>query len=300
MTIQQDAEEQRIRHFLRDLGVSHTPTIPEDDWWSALYPDEPKGADDTPAGAAPDAPNPGPEESGWVRTLLRKTASGPDSKTTTSTDTDPDRADETADDPDWAEATDPDDPTERPPYRPANPARRASRRATTAYLTLAPRTRALFYNGTAAAAGYAAGIVHTVTTYLTAPGHAATGCTATALAAGGAVLAWKVSGAKSITDALSVLPVPTVVVRVIAALGVAEAGRRCAPLAVAWLAGHGSYAGLSPDQVGLLATGASLVGGLLVVNRWTRRWWPPLAWACRIPLASVLLALALYAPGVTP
>ena len=29
-----------------------------------------------------------------------------------------------------------------------------------------------------------------------------------------------------------------------------------------------------------------------------RGWWPPLAWTCRIPFSTALLALALYAPGV--
>jgi len=51
-------------------------------------------------------------------------------------------------------------------------------------------------------------------------------------------------------------------------------------------------------------TGALILGGVMVATgaaiAWhTRPWWPPLAWTCRIPLASALLALALYAPGVT-
>lgn len=42
-------------------------------------------------------------------------------------------------------------------------------------------------------------------------------------------------------------------------------------------------------------------GGLTVVmhvwDRRTRHWWGPLAWAARIPLASIVTALALYAPA---
>ncbi|MGW1306502.1 hypothetical protein ACWD5R_43680 [Streptomyces sp. NPDC002514] len=34
-----------------------------------------------------------------------------------------------------------------------------------------------------------------------------------------------------------------------------------------------------------------------VWDRRTRHWWPPLAWAARIPLASAVTALALYAPA---
>jgi hypothetical protein len=45
--------------------------------------------------------------------------------------------------------------------------------------------------------------------------------------------------------------------------------------------------------------GLTLVTAGALLARRTRHWWPPLAWACRIPLASALLAVALYAPGVT-
>ncbi|MGY5048279.1 hypothetical protein ACWDE0_22005 [Streptomyces sp. 900105755] len=41
-------------------------------------------------------------------------------------------------------------------------------------------------------------------------------------------------------------------------------------------------------------------GTLLIAHVWdrrTRHWWPGIAWAARIPLATALLALALYAPA---
>jgi hypothetical protein len=41
-------------------------------------------------------------------------------------------------------------------------------------------------------------------------------------------------------------------------------------------------------------------GSLLIAHVWdrrTRHWWPGLAWAARIPLATALLALALWAPA---
>lgn len=53
-------------------------------------------------------------------------------------------------------------------------------------------------------------------------------------------------------------------------------------------------------------TGAALVLGiaasLLIAHVWdrrTRHWWPGIAWAARIPLATALLALALWAPAAT-
>ena len=54
----------------------------------------------------------------------------------------------------------------------------------------------------------------------------------------------------------------------------------------------------SPGGALAFGTGLVLACGVLVDRR-TRHWWGPLPWLCRIPLASALLALALYAPGVT-
>ncbi|MFD5814392.1 hypothetical protein [Streptomyces sp. NPDC127038] len=45
------------------------------------------------------------------------------------------------------------------------------------------------------------------------------------------------------------------------------------------------------------------VGGCVVVahfwDRRTRHWWPGIAWAARIPLATAILALALWAPAAS-
>jgi len=41
-------------------------------------------------------------------------------------------------------------------------------------------------------------------------------------------------------------------------------------------------------------------GSLLIAHVWdrrTRHWWPGIAWAARIPLATAILALALWAPA---
>lgn len=67
--------------------------------------------------------------------------------------------------------------------------------------------------------------------------------------------------------------------------------------------------GIVPRLHGLIAEcahdtgspGAALVVGVamtiaigLLIDRRTRGWWGPLAWTCRIPLASAVLALGLY------
>jgi hypothetical protein len=49
---------------------------------------------------------------------------------------------------------------------------------------------------------------------------------------------------------------------------------------------------------GALVLGAG--GSLLIAHVWdrrTRHWWPGIAWAARIPLATAVLALALWAPA---
>ncbi|WNI19193.1 hypothetical protein [Actinacidiphila sp. ITFR-21] len=49
-----------------------------------------------------------------------------------------------------------------------------------------------------------------------------------------------------------------------------------------------------------LILGLGMVAAASFAAYRTRGWWAPLAWCCRIPLATALLALCLYAPGVTP
>jgi hypothetical protein len=49
-----------------------------------------------------------------------------------------------------------------------------------------------------------------------------------------------------------------------------------------------------------LILGLGLVAASAGAAYRARGWWPPLAWACRIPAATALLALCLYAPGVAP
>lgn len=76
-------------------------------------------------------------------------------------------------------------------------------------------------------------------------------------------------------------------------------------------AGAGYYLGLTPtigDLIescgqetsigGALVLGAGICLGIAVMwDSRTRHWYRPLAWAARIPLASALTALALYAPA---
>lgn len=54
---------------------------------------------------------------------------------------------------------------------------------------------------------------------------------------------------------------------------------------------HSTSAALTLGVGIILATG-------LIVDRRTRHWWGPLPWILRIPLASAILALALYTPTV--
>lgn len=68
------------------------------------------------------------------------------------------------------------------------------------------------------------------------------------------------------------------------------------PLMNGWITACGDDT--SPKAAIILGLGVITAAGVLVDRR-TRSWWGPLPWLCRIPLASGLLALALYAPGVS-
>ncbi|MFC5144273.1 hypothetical protein [Streptomyces aureoversilis] len=77
-------------------------------------------------------------------------------------------------------------------------------------------------------------------------------------------------------------------------------------------AGTGYGLGLAPlISHAITAVGHTSISGALTLgcgtclatahfwDRRTRHWWPGLAWVARIPLASAVLALALYAPATT-
>ncbi|MDX3239387.1 hypothetical protein PV392_27605 [Streptomyces sp. ME03-5709C] len=158
------------------------------------------------------------------------------------------------------------------------------------------RLRAIAFNGTAAAVGYAGGLVGTLGAFLPVADHAATGMASILLAAGAAYGTWQFTGHRAV---VAVLPHPWIS-RVLLTAGAAEIGRRLAPQPVAWLDQHGAAWGLGPGTVSLLITAGAMCGGLWwLLDRRARRWHWAARWFARIPLASALLAAALYAPGPT-
>jgi hypothetical protein len=235
MTSDLDADERRIRHILRRRGVGPDALPPQPapaaardggSWWDALY------AEDT-ADTHPDT----------ARTTQDKARIGggrlPDWRKGETADLrghHPDTAD-TAEDEDAPDTEGPDsehnaakedkEDREAAVARPA-PARQAARRAHAAYTQLAPRTRVLIYNGTAAGIGWGFGLIRLFEGWITDCQH--------------------------------------------------DTGHISAALA--------------------LGTGLVVAAGTLV-DRHTRHWWGPLPWLCRTPLASAVLALALYAPAST-
>ncbi|MER7395471.1 hypothetical protein ABT381_08140 [Streptomyces sp. NPDC000151] len=55
-----------------------------------------------------------------------------------------------------------------------------------------------------------------------------------------------------------------------------------------------AYVGREFSDTAVLILSAALVVAVgVLIDHKTRHWWPPLAWICRIPLATTLLALAL-------
>jgi len=155
------------------------------------------------------------------------------------------------------------------------------------------RLRVIAFNGAAAGVGYGLGLVPTLGAYLPAAEHASEGMLSAVLAGAAGYGAWKLTGHDAVS---TVLCHP--LLRLGAVLGAAELGRRAGPLAVDWLAEHGAAWGLGPAPASLLLTAGAMCGGLYwLVDRRARAWHWMARLVVRIPLASALLATALYAPG---
>jgi hypothetical protein len=67
------------------------------------------------------------------------------------------------------------------------------------------------------------------------------------------------------------------------------------PTFAGWITDCGHDNGTLPAVI----LGVGMVCAGAYINHRARAWWPPLAWVCRIPFATAILALALYAPGAT-
>jgi hypothetical protein len=119
------------------------------------------------------------------------------------------------------------------------------------------------------------------------------------LSLGGCVAAWQLTAGLTVRQTLElVLPVPAFVSRAVVCAAVAAAAPGVAPGAVDFLGRYGGYVGLNDSAVAVLATSGVLCGGLYwLVDRRFRYAWAPVRWLARVPLASALLASALYAPG---
>jgi hypothetical protein len=271
-------DELRIRKTLRkridgEGPVATASSASADEWWERLY-DETKTDH---AGAVPKRRR--------IPALKRPAVAKPE--------VDPEEAD-----PEWEDA---EPENESTPQAVKLNRRRQEIRA--AYADLDPRIRWVLYNGAAASAGYISGITPHIGAYLASYGHAATGITALGLATAAAVAAWKLTGLRAIAGCLGLLPGPVDVIRVLAATAAAGFAAGYAPAVVVWLARYGTSWGVGPDDVSLLLTAVGVCGGLYLlidqpISR--HRWRQPFLWVSRIPLASAVLALALYAPGVSP
>lgn len=156
--------------------------------------------------------------------------------------------------------------------------------------------RVIMFNLTAGGVGYSLGLVDTLSGFLPAAENGAVGMFSLFTAAAGAWCAVRCTRPSGVQR---ILPIPHLSRTVIAA-GAAEIGRRMAPVPVEWLNAHGERWGLGPSAMSLLLTAGLMCGGTWwVLDRRIRHWHWTARWLARIPLASALLATALYAPGTT-
>ncbi|MFD7900530.1 hypothetical protein [Streptomyces sp. NPDC059743] len=155
-----------------------------------------------------------------------------------------------------------------------------------------PNLRILAFNGTAAAVGYLTPLVEVFGRFLPYADQAARGVFALLLAAAGAGIGWRATGYPAVKK---VFGDTTPFVRLSGTAGLAELGRRLAPLPVNWLNSKGADHGLGANAVSLVLTALGICGGLWwFIDRRTRRWHWTARWLLRVPLASALLACALY------
>ncbi|MCX5285934.1 hypothetical protein [Streptomyces sp. NBC_00198] len=158
------------------------------------------------------------------------------------------------------------------------------------------RLKPAFFTGSAAAVGYGFGLVQLLGVYLPVAEQAAVGMVSLLLAVVGGWGAWRLFGRPEIGR---IFPVP-ILARILATLGAAELCRRMAPAPVDWLNDHGQQWGLGASAVSLLLTAGGMCVGLWwLIDSRVRHKSLLFRWLARIPLASALLATALYAPGTT-
>lgn len=157
-----------------------------------------------------------------------------------------------------------------------------------------PSLRITIFNLTAAAVGYGTPLAGIIDTYLTFAEQAARGVFAFLLAVGGAVGTWWVTGRPAVREVLGCLPYWGVI-RLAACLGVAEIGRRFAPVPVAWLNETGTQWGLGPNAVSLLITSVGICFTFWwLIDRKLRRFHWAVRWVPRIPLATAVVVSLNY------
>jgi hypothetical protein len=148
---------------------------------------------------------------------------------------------------------------------------------------LAARRRSALYNGSAAALGWGLDLVHYSGQWIRLGAQAPAGTAAVLLAAAGGAAAWWISGR------LRVLPYPYLVRPLTSAFAATYASQQAAAL-VGLMARH--HIPVTPIMP--VAAGLGLAAVLAFLDRYSRPWWPPLAWLLRAPLAAAVLALLLY------
>lgn len=256
---------------------------PAPDWWVELYgPDEPGTSQPAGADRLP---------RWWEKkTLLGLPTSKPNSD---EDDPEEDEAEDAPEEPEEDEADEPD--AKSGSARKGNAAKKPGKKRRSAVRD-DRGLRVIAFNGLAAGVGYGVGLVPVFGQWLPAAEQGATGMVGLALAAGGAVAAWRLTGNPAVRAILPYVPVA----RTLISIGAAELGRRWAPVPVDWLNEHGAAWGLGASAVSLLLTAGGMCGGLWwLVDRRARAWHWTARLVVRIPLASALLATALYAPGAT-
>ncbi|MFG2225370.1 hypothetical protein [Streptomyces sp. NPDC048644] len=163
-------------------------------------------------------------------------------------------------------------------------------------VTSNPRFRALVFNGVAAGVGYGTGLVQLIGRLYPIADESPVIVISIALAAIGVYAGWRLVIHSAVT---AIIPDFLFLISFFAVpIAMALFGLRLTSAVMPWLIEDGSQFGFGPSTAALLVSAIGTCGGLWwLLDRRTRAWHWTARIVVRVPLASALLATALYAPG---
>ncbi|MFI5880851.1 hypothetical protein [Streptomyces sp. NPDC051554] len=152
----------------------------------------------------------------------------------------------------------------------------------------------LLFTASAGAFGYGIGLVDAIGAFLPAADHQATDAIGLVLACAGGYATWRALGVQGVVRYLP----GGIVGRVVASVFAVFVAPGLAPDGVQILDQYGAHIGLDASGIALVSASAAICGGLYwLIDRRFKASPALVRWLARVPLASAVVAVALYGPG---